>query len=209
MRHHPAHRGSAGSERRAHHWSGTGGLQQFGYGGGDRKLLGAGERRWAGHGHDHASITSGVVTRTATAIITVNTPAAGATVTTPNLTFAPASVTIQAGQSVTERNGATGPSAGACTANLDPSQFGSTIIAIQSFSFKPTPVHVMAGSKVTWLNCEPAGTPSHTTAADGGAWGSTPIDPVLTYSFVFPTPGTFAYHCEPHLSMTAQVVVDP
>ena len=108
-----------------------------------------------------------------------------------------------------DRSSATGPSAGACTANLDPSQFGSTIIAIQSFSFQPTPVHVKAGNKVTWLNCEPAGTPSHTSTADGGAWGSTPIDPGLTFTFLFATPGTFAYHCEPHPSMTAQIVVDP
>ena len=48
-----------------------------------------------------ASITSGGTTRAATAVITVNAPAAGATVTTPNLTFSPPSVTIQAGQTVT------------------------------------------------------------------------------------------------------------
>ncbi len=108
-----------------------------------------------------------------------------------------------------ERSGATGPSAGACTANLDPSQFGSTVIAIQGFAFQQTPVHVPAGGKVTWVNCEPAGTPAHTTTADAGAWGSAPIDPGLTYTFTFPTPGTFDYHCEPHPSMTAQIVVDP
>jgi plastocyanin len=48
-----------------------------------------------------ASITSGGATRAATAVITVSAPAAGATVTTPNLTFLPPSVTIQAGQTVT------------------------------------------------------------------------------------------------------------
>ncbi len=113
------------------------------------------------------------------------------------------------GACVSDRSGATGPSAGACTANLDPAQFGSTIIAIQSFAFLPTPVHVTVGSKVTWINCEPAGTPAHTSTADGGAWGSALLDPGFTYTFLFPTPGTFAYHCEPHPSMTAQIVVDP
>jgi plastocyanin len=108
-----------------------------------------------------------------------------------------------------DRSGVIGPSAGACNANLDPSQFGSTIIAIRGFSFQPTPVHVKAGNKVTWLNCEPAGTPSHTSTSDGGVWGSTLIDPGLTFTFLFATPGRFAYHCEPHPSMTAQIVVDP
>ena len=48
-----------------------------------------------------ASITSGGTTHAATAVITVSAPAAGATVTTPNLTFAPPTVTILAGQTVT------------------------------------------------------------------------------------------------------------
>lgn len=48
-----------------------------------------------------ATITSGGTTHATSAVITVSAPSAGATVTTPNLTFAPASVTIQVGQSVT------------------------------------------------------------------------------------------------------------
>jgi plastocyanin len=48
-----------------------------------------------------ATITSGGATHAATAIITVRSPSAGATVTTPNLAFAPSTVTIQAGQVVT------------------------------------------------------------------------------------------------------------
>lgn len=48
-----------------------------------------------------ATVTSGGSTQAATAIITVSAPSAGATVTTPNLAFAPGTVTIQAGQVVT------------------------------------------------------------------------------------------------------------
>jgi plastocyanin len=48
-----------------------------------------------------ATITSAGTTHAATAVITVSAPAAGATVTTPNLTFSPAAVTIQAGETVT------------------------------------------------------------------------------------------------------------
>jgi plastocyanin len=104
---------------------------------------------------------------------------------------------------------ATGPSVGSCSVTLDPAQFGSTIVAIRNFAFTPTPVHVRTGGTVTWVNCEPAGTPSHTTTADGGAWGSPLLDPGLTYTATFNTAGTFTYHCEPHPSMTASVIVDP
>ena len=103
----------------------------------------------------------------------------------------------------------TGPAGGSCGVSLDPSQFGSTIIAIQSFAFDPAAVHVKTGGKVTWVNCEPSGTPSHTTTADGGAWDSPLLDPGSTYTVTFTTAGPFAYHCTPHPFMTASVVVDP
>jgi plastocyanin len=48
-----------------------------------------------------ATITSGGTTHAAIAVISVTAPVAGATVTTPNLTFAPATVTILVGQTVT------------------------------------------------------------------------------------------------------------
>ena len=107
-----------------------------------------------------------------------------------------------------EHSAATGPT-GSCNINLDPAQYGSTIIAIQNFAFQPTPVHVRVGGKVSWLNCEPAGTPAHTTTADAGAWGSSLLDPGATFTFTFNTAGTFAYHCETHPFMTAQLIVDP
>lgn len=108
-----------------------------------------------------------------------------------------------------ERGAATGPSADACVVDLDPGQFGSTVVAIRNFAFLPVTVHVKAGGKVTWVNCETPGTPSHTTTADGGAWQSALLDPGVTYTTTLPTPGTYAYHCEPHPSMQATVVVDP
>jgi plastocyanin len=113
---------------------------------------------------------------------------------------------VLAAACASERGG-TGPSAASCAANLDPGSFGSVIVAIQGFSFNPTPVHVPVGGKVTWVNCEPEGTPSHTTTSDGGAWGSSPLEPGTSYTVTFPAAGTFAYHCEPHPSMTAQVIV--
>jgi plastocyanin len=105
--------------------------------------------------------------------------------------------------------GVAGPSGGSCTVSLAPSQHGSTVVAIQGFAFDPTLVRVKVGGSVTWVNCEPPGTPSHTTTADGGAWGSPLLDPGATYTTTFNSAGTFAYHCEPHPSMTAQVIAEP
>jgi plastocyanin len=106
-------------------------------------------------------------------------------------------------------HGGTGPTGGSCTIGLDSAQYGSTIIAIQGFAFLPTPIHVRAGAKVTWLNCEPGGTPAHTTTSDAAVWDSNLLDPGSTYTFTFASTGTFAYHCTVHPSMTAQVIVDP
>ena len=82
-------------------------------------------------------------------------------------------------------------------------------VAIQNFAFDSNSVRVRVGGRVTWVNCEPAGTPSHTTTADGGAWGSSLLAPGQTFTTTFPTAGTFTYHCEPHTFMTGQVIVDP
>lgn len=104
--------------------------------------------------------------------------------------------------------GATGPSGGTCRVALDPAQFGSVIISIEGFAFQQTPVHVDVGGKVTWVNCETDGTP-HTATADGGAWDSGQLAPEDTYTATFAAAGTFAYHCDLHPGMTAQVIVDP
>jgi plastocyanin len=109
---------------------------------------------------------------------------------------------------VSERSNATGPSSGSCSVSLSPSQFGSTVVAIDGFAFAPTPVRVRPGGKVTWVNCEPVGTPAHTSTADGGKWSSAPLEPGITYTVTFDVPGTFVYHCEPHPFMTGEVIVE-
>lgn len=107
-----------------------------------------------------------------------------------------------------DRGGGTAPT-GACEALLDPSQYGSTVIATSGFAFTPGTVRTAVGGKVTWLNCEPGGTPAHTTTADAGAWTSNPLEPGASYTFTFNTPGSFSYHCEPHPFMTAVIEVVP
>ena len=67
----------------------------------------------------------------------------------------------------------TAPSTSAvCSLPLEPGVGGSMLVAIRGFSFQANDVRVKAGSSVTWLNCEPAGTPSHTSTSDQGVWQS-------------------------------------
>jgi plastocyanin len=71
----------------------------------------------------------------------------------------------------------------------------------------PSDLRVKAGSSVTWLNCEPAGTPSHTSTSDQGVWQSPLLAPGETFTRVFGTPGVFSYHCDPHPFMLGSVTV--
>ena len=103
----------------------------------------------------------------------------------------------------------TAPSTSAvCTLPLGPGVGGSTLIAIRDFSFQPNDVRVKAGTSVTWLNCEPAGTPSHTSTSDQGVWQSPLLAPGETFTRTFDTPGVFPYLCSVHPFMTASITVE-
>lgn len=105
----------------------------------------------------------------------------------------------------------TGPSGGTaatCSLPLGPGVSGSTLVAIRGFAFLPDDVHVKAGSSVTWLNCEPAGTPSHTTTSNQGVWNSPLLAPGDAFTQTFDTPGVFPYICAVHPFMTASITVD-
>jgi len=104
----------------------------------------------------------------------------------------------------------TGPQlSGDCSASLPPAVAGSTVIVVRDFAFQPASVTIRPGQSVTWINCSASGDPAHTATADGGAWASPEFTAGETYSWTFTQAGTFAYHCEPHPFMVAQVVVQP
>ena len=109
---------------------------------------------------------------------------------------------------VSERATGTRTDVAGCDVRLPTEAFGSTIVVIRGFAFSPQQVSVKAGGKVTWVNCEPAGTVSHTSTADAGAWSSSPIAPGETFTRTFGTAGALPYHCEPHPSMTGTVTVE-
>jgi plastocyanin len=107
-----------------------------------------------------------------------------------------------------ERSDATGPTSGECLVPIDPSVSGSTLVPIRNFAFRASPVRIRVGERVTWVNCEPAGSEAHTSTSDGPEWDSGSLPPGASYTRTFPSAGTFPYHCEPHPFMTATVVVE-
>lgn len=94
-----------------------------------------------------------------------------------------------------------------CNVQLPAEAFGSTIVVIRDFNFSPAAVSVPAGSKVTWVNCEPPGTAAHTSTADANGWTSPLLAPGATYTRQFDAVGTNPYHCEPHPGMRGSVTV--
>jgi plastocyanin len=74
-------------------------------------------------------------------------------------------------------------------------------VNIDNFAFVPATVTVKVGSTVTWTNKDED---PHTVVADGGAFRS---EARGTYSFTFPTAGTFDYVCSIHPFMRGNVVV--
>ena len=108
----------------------------------------------------------------------------------------------------------TGPlNVGGCNVQLPPESFGSTIVIIRDFTFNPSQVTVKAGARVTWVNCGPAGSDSHTSTSDGpssgsAGWASQLMEPGATFTHQFNSAGSFSYHCEPHPNMTGTVTVN-
>ena len=121
-----------------------------------------------------------------------------------------AALVAAAAACVSERAPATGPDlTGDCSVALPPSVAGSTVVVVRDFAFQPATVTIRPGQSVTWVNCSSSGDPAHTATGDGGSWGSPEFAAGGTYSWTFTQAGSFAYHCEPHPFMVAEVVVRP
>jgi len=71
-------------------------------------------------------------------------------------------------------------------------------------AFNPADLNVAVGTTVTWMNND---TVAHTSTSDAIAWSSGIVAPGGQFSFVFPTAGTFSYHCAIHPGMVGTVVV--
>ena len=81
----------------------------------------------------------------------------------------------------------------------------ANVVQIRNFAFHPATLTVPAGTEVTWVNCDAE---SHTSTSDTGVWDSNLLAPRATFKRTFAAAGSFAYHCTPHPSMQASVVVN-
>jgi plastocyanin len=77
-------------------------------------------------------------------------------------------------------------------------------VTIMGFAFKPATLDVAVGTTVTWTNQDSVG---HTVTADDGSFDSGTVNGGATFSQVFSTAGTFAYHCKIHSSMHGTITV--
>jgi plastocyanin len=77
-------------------------------------------------------------------------------------------------------------------------------IDIRDFAFAPAAVAVLPGATVRWTNHD---TFPHTVTSDSGAFNSGQIAPGASFSFVFTSPGAFAYHCDYHPGMQGAITV--
>lgn len=71
-------------------------------------------------------------------------------------------------------------------------------------AYAPDELTVQAGATVTWTNTD---SEAHTSTSNIAGWDSGVIAPGASFSFQFPTAGTFQYHCTIHPSMVGSVVV--
>jgi len=96
---------------------------------------------------------------------------------------------------------------GAAASTTTAAPAGQAVAAtIVDFAFSPEPVTVTAGQTVTWTNHDPF---AHSIKSSDGSFDSASLGQGASYSATFSTPGTYAYLCGIHNSMTGTVVVEP
>jgi plastocyanin len=85
-------------------------------------------------------------------------------------------------------------------------QGSATAVVIQDFAFSPETVTVKVGSAITWTNGDGF---AHSVKSADGSFVSQDLQQGQTYSSTFTAPGSYAYVCGIHNSMTGTVVVEP
>jgi plastocyanin len=79
------------------------------------------------------------------------------------------------------------------------------VVEIRNLRFQPALLRVPAGATVTWVNRDQD---LHTSTSDNGVWDSDIIAPDASFVRTFTTAGQFPYHCVPHPTMMASIVVE-
>ena len=78
-------------------------------------------------------------------------------------------------------------------------------VTIKGFAFGPSALTVKVGDTVVWTQEDSV---QHNVVADDGSSSGPLLAQGQTYSKIFTAKGTFAYHCSPHPSMKASVIVE-
>jgi plastocyanin len=81
---------------------------------------------------------------------------------------------------------------------------GGAQVTLQNIQISPTSVTIKAGESVTWTNKDSF---THHLVGDNGEFDSGDLANGATFTFVFKTAGTIAYHCSIHPEMKGTVVV--
>jgi plastocyanin len=79
------------------------------------------------------------------------------------------------------------------------------VVEIRNFTFVPSTLRVPVGATVTWVNRDDV---VHTSTSDGDVWDSPALSTNGTYPHAFNSAGQFPYHCTPHPTMQATIVVE-
>ena len=83
----------------------------------------------------------------------------------------------------------------------------SAIVIIRGFAYEPAQLEVAPGTRIVWINCEPEGTPGHTTTAEDESWDSQTLQTGDVFSTEAPEPGAHDYFCRPHPFIRGRIVV--
>ena len=109
-----------------------------------------------------------------------------------------------------DRNSVVAPNGDDCTVPAGAIGTDRAVVFIRNFAFHPHTLHVPAGTRVTWVNCEPAAIEAHTSTPDDNAadtWNSGTIAPGESFAHTFTAPGTNGYFCIPHPHMIGAIIV--
>lgn len=117
-------------------------------------------------------------------------------------------VTIGAAAFALGRGVASDSSSATTAASCSPTQQADTTTAVEikDFAFSPETVTVKVGSAITWTNGDGF---AHSVKSADGSFVSQDLQQGQSYSATFSAPGSYAYVCGIHNSMTGTVVVEP
>jgi plastocyanin len=109
-----------------------------------------------------------------------------------------------------EKQSVTAPLTGECRIPISSAAAGTVIVFIRDFTFIPEQVNIKRGTRVTWVNCEDAGSDPHSSSSDAGVWDSPMlrVGEIWTRTFNDATGTVFNYHCVPHPFMKGTVNVE-